>query len=127
MNLNLNAKTWQSAISSVGLVIGGALAWAGVVSQTSATEIVQQAINAAPGVVATISALTTLGLTIYKAFQHTDSQVVQTAGAITGIRPIEVGPGAASDLQKLAMDPTVPSVVVAPPQPFVSSTIQQKR
>ncbi len=48
-------------------------------------------------------------------FVHTDTAKVEAAGAVVGIKPIEVMPSASSALQKLAMDPTVPSIVVAPP------------
>lgn len=122
MNLNLNAKTWQSAITSVGLVVGGALSWAGIVSESSATEIVQQAVNAAPGLVASISALSTLGLTIYKAFQHTDSKVVQTASQVQGVEPIKIDPIASPALQQLARDSSVPTVQPASPPTVTTST-----
>jgi hypothetical protein len=103
-----------------------------VVSQSSATEIIQQAVNAAPGVVATISALTTLGLTIYKAFQHTDSAVVAAAGTLAGgpdpqIRPIQALPTAQPAIQALADDKNVPGVVPAAPPAFVPSNLSQRR
>ncbi len=120
--MNLNPKTIQSAITSAGLVVGGALAWAGIVSETSATEIVQQAVNAAPAVVASIGALSTLALTIYKAFQHTDSQVVRAASALAEgpdpqIKPILTLPTAAPAIAALAKDDSVPGVQPAVPTP----------
>jgi hypothetical protein len=109
--MNLNAKTWQSAISSVGLVVGGALAWAGVVSQSSVTNIVQQAVDAAPGVISTVSALMTLGLTVYKAFQHTDPQIVKEASLVQGVaEPIKITLDAPPALRALAHDDSVPTV-----------------
>ena len=53
-------------------------------------------------------------------FIHSDAGKLAAAaqlatGANPQIKPIEVTPAAAPELQKLAMDPTVPSVVVAPP------------
>jgi|SRR5580692_4761104 hypothetical protein len=121
MNLNLNAKTWQSAISSVGLVVGGALTWAGVVSDSSATEIVQQAVNAAPGVVSSIGAVISIGLAVHKAFQHTDAQVVQEASVVPGVAgPIRIdtsaSTAAAPALVSVANDTSVATVQPAAPQ-----------
>jgi methyl coenzyme M reductase subunit C len=127
MNLDLNAKTWQSVISSVGLVAGGALTYAGVVSESSWTEIVQQAVNAAPGVVASISALISIGLAAHKAFQHTDAQVVQAASVVPGVQPIKITTDAAPALQAMAKDDSIKTVIEAAPQPSPYATSRQRQ
>ena len=117
MNINLNPGTWQSVIRSVGLVVGGGLAYAGLVNQTSVSNIIQQAVDAAPIVIQAIGVLGPLGLAVWGAFTHTDTAVVQTAGSIPGVKPIEVTSTAAPELQKVALDPAVPTVVAASPLP----------
>jgi hypothetical protein len=124
--MNLNAGTWQSVIRSIGLVVGGGLAYAGLISQTSAADIVQKMVDAAPVVVQAIGLIMPIGLSIWGAFTHTDTAIVQTAGAVPGVKPTEVTSSAAPELQKLAMDPTVPSVVMAAPT-YVPPTPSMRR
>lgn len=123
MNLNLNAGTVQSVIRSLGLVLGGALAYAGIVSQTSVADIVQKSVDAAPTVVQAISVLTPVALAIWGAFQHTDRAVVAAASTVSGLaEPIKIAPSAPPALQELAHDPTVPNVrPVAAADPYVTS------
>ncbi len=45
---------------------------------------------------------------------------------VPGVKPIEVTSSAAPDLQRLAADPTVPSVVVAAPT-YVPPTASMRR
>lgn len=106
----MNPNTWISWITTgIGLAVPMAVTQGWISPSTSASLI------SAAGVLVPI---------IWGGFIHSDSKVVQTAGAIPGVKPVEIGPSAAPELQKLAMDPTVPTVVAAPPPP---STISQRR
>lgn len=127
--MNLNPGTWQSIIRSVGLVIGGILVYAGLISQTSVADIVQKAVDAAPAVTQAISFLLPLGLSIWGAMTHTDKSVVHTASLVPGVETIKVDRAVADPpVAALANDANVPTVQPAePPHPFVSSTIQQRR
>ncbi len=97
----MNQNTWISWITTgVGLA-GSAAATNGLINSSTAATIA--------GAAATLVPL------LWGLFIHADSKVVQTAGVIPGVKPIEITSSAAPDLQKLAADPTVPSVVVAAP------------
>jgi len=59
-------------------------------------------------------------------FVHTDAAKLQAAGAVPGVRPVEVTSSAAPDLQRLAIDDTIPSVVLAAPT-YVPPTASMRR
>lgn len=131
MNLNLNAKTWQSTISSVGIVIGGGLAWAGLANATDWAAAVQKAVDLAPTAVTFIGGAISLGLTVHKAFQHTDAQVVQAASVVPGVAgPIRIDTSAltaaAPALVAMAKDETIATVQPAAPQPSPYATSRQR-
>src|SRR5580765_3331258 len=86
--------------TGIGLA-GSAAATKGLIDQSTATSIAGMAVTLVP--------------LIWGFFSHSNTSVVQQAGAISGVKPVEITPSAAPELQKLAMDPAVPSVVVAPP------------
>ena len=109
--MNLNAGTWQSVIRSAGLVIGGALAYAGLISQTSVSDIVQKMVDAAPAVTQAISLVMPIAFAIWGAFTHTDAAVVQTASQVQGVaEPIKIASNAPAALLALAKDDSVPNV-----------------
>ena len=109
----MNQNTWISWVTTGIGLLSSAAATKGAIDQNTAVSIA--------------GAAGTLVPLLWGLFIHRDSKVVQTAGSIQGVKPVEIGPSAAPELQKLAMDPTVPTVVVAPPPPFVSSTVSQRR
>ena len=110
--MNPNTNTWISWITTgIGLA-GSAAATKGLIDQSTATSITGFAVTLVP--------------LLWGLFIHRDTKVVQTAAAITGA-PVPIGPTAEASLQKMAMDPTVPNVVVAAPPPFVSSNLSQRR
>jgi hypothetical protein len=126
--MNLNPGTWQSVIRSVGRVFGGMLAYAGLISQTSVSDIVQKAVDAAPAVIQAISVLTPLGLAIWGARTHTDTAVVQTASNVQGVaEPIRIAADAPPALKALAKDDSVPNVKSEAAPPFVPSNLSQRR
>lgn len=115
VNLNLNAKTWQSTITTVGAIAGGALAWAGLANATDWAAAVQKAVDFAPTAVSFIGGAISLGLTVYKAFQHTDASTLAAAGALAAgpnpvIKTIETLPTAPPAIKAVADDATVPGV-----------------
>jgi len=97
----MNQNTWISWITTGVGLIGSAAATNGLINSSTATTIA--------GAAATLVPL------LWGFFIHADSKVVQTAGVIPGVKPIEITSSAAPDLQRLAADPAIPSVVVAAP------------
>lgn len=109
----MNPNIWLSFLTTtIGAASAAAAAQGWITGNTS------QTIVSAAGIAVPF---------LWGLFIHRDSKVVQTAGAIQGVKSVEIGPYAAPELQKLAMDPTVPNVVVAPSVYTPSSTPTQKR
>ena len=97
----MNQNTWISWITTGVGLIGSAAATNGLINSSTATTIA--------GAAATLVPL------LWGLFIHSDSKVVQTAGAIPGVKPVEIMSSAAPDLQRIAADPTISSVVAAAP------------
>jgi hypothetical protein len=94
----MNQNTWISWITTgIGLA-GSAAVTKGLVDSSTATSIV-----GAAGVLVPL---------IWGFFVHSNASVVQAAAAVPGVKAIDITPTAPPDLQKLAMDPTVPKVQV---------------
>jgi hypothetical protein len=108
----MNQNTWISWITTgIGLA-GSTVATNGLINSSTATTIA--------GAAATLVPL------LWGFFIHSDSKVVQTAGAIPGVRAVQITSSAAPDLQRLAADPTVPSVVLAEPT-YIPPTASMRR
>jgi hypothetical protein len=103
----MNQNTWISWITTGIGLLSSAAATKGVIDQNTAVSIA--------------GAAGTLVPLLWGLFIHRDTKVVQTAASITGA-PVPIGPTAEPALQKLAMDPTVPNVVVAAPAPNLYTT-----
>jgi hypothetical protein len=112
MNPNWSQITGIARI--VGPAIIGILAQTHVISDSMATNL-------------SVFLASILGSAVWSGFANTNANIVKTASVVQGVKPIEIGPSAAPDLQKIAIDHTVPTVVVAPPAPFVPSNLSQRR
>jgi len=97
----MNPNTWISFITTTIGAAATAAATDGIITGSTAQTVISAAGIAVPF--------------IWGWFIHRDSKVVQTAGEIPGVKPVEIMSSAAPDLQRLAADPTIPSVVVAAP------------
>ena len=97
----MNQDQFLSWLRTTLGIAGGLAVQYGVTNASTATAVTGAVVAVAPF--------------IWGFFVHTDAAKLQTAGAVAGVKPIEVTSAAAPDLQRLAADPTVPSVVVAAP------------
>ncbi len=108
----MNQDQFLSWLRTTVGIVGGLAVQYGVTNDSTATAITGAVVAIAPF--------------IWGFFVHTDAAKLQAAGAVPGVRPIEVMSSAAPDLQRLAVDPTVPSVVVAAPT-YISPTASMRR
>jgi hypothetical protein len=129
--LNFLYPTKDQMISYLGTVskwIG-----AGLVSRGVAISPDTAAIFTGPEALQFYAGILMAGLPLIRdRFIHSNAGKLEAAaqlasGPSPAIRPIEVMPSAAPEIQKMAMDPAVPTVVVAPPPPFVHSNLSQRR
>jgi hypothetical protein len=109
----MNQNTWISWITTGIGLIGAAAATNGWITSQTATTIA--------GAAATVVPL------VWGWFIHSDVKVAETAGAIPGVKPVQVTAAASPELQRAAADSNIKTVVPAASEPFVSSNITQKR
>ncbi len=97
----MNPNTWLSFLTTTIGAAATAAATDGIITGSA-----KQAIISAAGIAVPF---------VWGWFVHSNASVVQAAAAIPGVKAVEIAPTAAPELQKIAMDPTVPKVQVTSP------------